>query len=104
MVTLGLLRGVQQTRAPMIFAAVSYWLVGLPVSYVLGCNFGLGGVGVWLGLVYGLSIAWITMSVPLGFFANQHRAQVVHCQKQLFCDRFQFIVFGLGIGPMRSQI
>lgn len=62
-VTLGLLRGVQQTRAPMIYAAISYWLVGIPVSYVLGFTFDMGGVGIWLGLVFGLSIAWVTMSV-----------------------------------------
>ncbi len=62
-VALGLLRGVQDTRAPMIFAAVSYWLVGLPASYYLGFTLNLGGVGIWLGLVVGLTLAWVTMSV-----------------------------------------
>jgi MATE family multidrug resistance protein len=51
---LGLLRGVQDTRVPMILASVSYWLIGLPASYVLGFTLGLGAIGVWAGLVIGL--------------------------------------------------
>lgn len=54
---LGLLRGVQDTRVPMFLATISYWIVGLPASYVLGFWVGLGGVGVWLGLVVGLALA-----------------------------------------------
>lgn len=54
---LGLLRGVQDTGVPMIIAALSYWGVGVPVAYGLGFSAGLGGVGVWLGLVAGLAVA-----------------------------------------------
>ena len=54
---LGLLRGVQDTRVPMILAAVSYWLIGIPCSYLLAFHAGLGGVGLWLGLVVGLFCA-----------------------------------------------
>lgn len=56
-IALGLLRGVQDTTVPMIMAAISYWAVGLSTSYVLGFSVGLGGIGVWLGLVLGLSAA-----------------------------------------------
>lgn len=56
-IALGLLRGVQDTTVPMIMAAISYWAVGLSTSYVLGFSLGLGGIGVWLGLVLGLSAA-----------------------------------------------
>jgi len=56
-VALGLLRGVQDARVPMILAAVSYWGIGMPCSYVLGFVLGWEGVGVWLGLVVGLSAA-----------------------------------------------
>lgn len=62
-VALGLLRGVQDTKVPMIFATISYWLIGLPLSYVLGIWLGYGGAGIWMGLVAGLSLAWITMSL-----------------------------------------
>ncbi len=54
---LGLLRGIQDTKVPMAMAAVSYWLIGIPVSYLLGFRAGLGGTGIWLGLVIGLTVA-----------------------------------------------
>jgi len=54
---LGLLRGVQDTRVPLVLAAVSYWLIGIPCSYVLAFPLGYGGVGLWLGLVVGLFCA-----------------------------------------------
>lgn len=54
---MGLLRGVQDTRVPMVIAAISYWLVGIPASYILGFPLGLGAQGVWLGLALGLSLA-----------------------------------------------
>jgi MATE family multidrug resistance protein len=54
---LGLLRGVQDTRVPFLYAVVAYWGIGVPTSYVLGFWAGLGAVGVWLGLVVGLALA-----------------------------------------------
>jgi MATE family multidrug resistance protein len=54
---LGLLRAVRDTRAPMVIAAISYWVIGIPVSYFLGFTMGLGGVGVWIGLAIGLAAA-----------------------------------------------
>ena len=54
---LGLLRGVQDTRGPMIIAAISYWVIGVPSGYALGFALSLGGVGVWSGLVIGLTFA-----------------------------------------------
>ena len=61
-VALGLLRGVQDTRMPMILAAVSYFGVGLPVAYVLGFPMGFGGAGVWTGLVLGLAVASVLLN------------------------------------------
>jgi multidrug resistance protein, MATE family len=54
---LGLLRGIHDTRAPMWIASFSYWLIGIPASYVLAFPLGLGGIGLWLGLVVGLTVA-----------------------------------------------
>ncbi len=59
---LGLLRGIQDTKVPMIFASVSYWIVGLPAGYILGFVFGFGGLGVWGGLVIGLGCAAALMT------------------------------------------
>jgi MATE family multidrug resistance protein len=60
-VALGLLRGVQDTTLPMIIAAVSYLGVGLSTSYLLGFTLGMGGPGVWLGLVTGLLCAGVLL-------------------------------------------
>jgi MATE family multidrug resistance protein len=54
---LGLLRGVQDTRIPMIYAVVSYWLIGMPCAYVFGFTLGWGAPGIWWGLVVGLMLA-----------------------------------------------
>ncbi|WP_134727068.1 MATE family efflux transporter [Paracoccus luteus] len=56
-IALGLLRGVQDTRVPMMLAIVSYWLVGLPAGWLLAFPLGLGPAGLWLGLLVGLSCA-----------------------------------------------
>ena len=58
---MGFLRGIHDTKQPMIIAAVSYWLIGLPAGYGLGFVAGLGGVGVWLGLVSGLTAAAVAL-------------------------------------------
>lgn len=54
---LGFLRGLKDTRAPMWIATLSYWVIGIPISYVLAFPLGFGGVGLWLGLTVGLSVA-----------------------------------------------
>ncbi len=54
---LGLLRGVQDTRVPMLITGVAYWAVGVPASYLLAFPLGLGGPGLWLGLAIGLATA-----------------------------------------------
>jgi MATE family multidrug resistance protein len=54
---LGLLRGVQDTKVPLLYAALAYWAVGVPASYVLGFPMGFGATGIWSGLVIGLVIA-----------------------------------------------
>ena len=54
---LGLLRGIHDTKVPFLLAAISYWGVGIPASYLLAFVFGWGGQGLWLGLVIGLTCA-----------------------------------------------
>ncbi|SPF76740.1 Multidrug resistance protein MdtK [Aliiroseovarius pelagivivens] len=61
-IAMGLLRGVQDTRVPMVIASLSYWVVGMGSSYVLGITMGFGAVGVWWGLLLGLLCAGAFMS------------------------------------------
>lgn len=59
---LGLLRGLRDTKVPMSLAIFSYWVVGVPCSYVFGFVFKYEGVGVWGGLVVGLAVASVLMT------------------------------------------
>lgn len=52
----GGLRGLKDTRVPLLFAGVAHWLIGFPLSYVLGVKIGLGAVGVWIGLSSGTTV------------------------------------------------
>jgi MATE family multidrug resistance protein len=52
-VTSGALRGIKDTRMPLLFAAIGYWLVGFPASYLLGFFTSLGAIGIWIGLSMG---------------------------------------------------
>jgi multidrug resistance protein, MATE family len=58
---MGLLRGLRDTRVPMVIAAVSYWCIGIPAGWLLGLHWGYGGVGVWCGLVIGLLVAAVSL-------------------------------------------
>ena len=60
---IGLLRGVQDTAVPFYIAVLSYWAIGIPVSYGLGVYSPLGFVGIWLGLVFGLTFAAVLLMV-----------------------------------------
>ena len=57
-----LLRGLKDTRTPMIMAVISYWLFGLPTAYLLGFVAGWGGPGIWMGLAIGLAGAAILLN------------------------------------------
>lgn len=61
-VALGLLRGVQDARVPMVLAAVSYFGIGLPAAYALGFVVGWGATGIWIGLVVGLAGAAVLLN------------------------------------------
>ena len=52
----GMLRGLHDTKIPMLFAAFGYWVVGLGVALWLGFHRHLGGVGIWIGLASGLAV------------------------------------------------
>jgi MATE family multidrug resistance protein len=60
-VTMGVLRGVADTRTPMITNLLAHWLFGLPVGYTLCFVFGVGVIGLWIGLSTGLIIAGIVL-------------------------------------------
>jgi len=60
-VAAGMLRGLQDTRMPMIFALVGYWGFGMPLSLLLAFKLGFNGQGIWIGLAAGLLAVAIVM-------------------------------------------
>ncbi|HEY9623308.1 MAG TPA: MATE family efflux transporter [Crinalium sp.] len=58
----GALRGLKDTRIPMLLGIFSYWGIGLTSGCLLGLRWHLGGVGLWLGLAIGLAIASFILS------------------------------------------
>lgn len=57
----GVLRGAGDTRFPFVANLVGHWVIGLPIAVVLGLQMGLGVVGLWWGLLAGLSAVAITL-------------------------------------------
>lgn len=56
-VVLGALRGLQDVKVPMYITFVAYWMIGFPISYYLGIHTSLEAVGIWIGLLAGLTAA-----------------------------------------------
>jgi MATE family multidrug resistance protein len=61
----GALRGYKDTRRPMLLNFFAYWCVGLPIGAYLGLQTPLGPRGLWIGLVSGLVVASVLLSVRL---------------------------------------
>lgn len=61
-VSAGALRGLGDTRVPMLLAALAYWGIGMPVGAGLGLWLGWGPTGMWIGLIAGLVVAAVLLS------------------------------------------
>jgi MATE family multidrug resistance protein len=60
-VATSVLRGVGDTRVPMALHVAGFWLVGIPVSLLVGFGFGVGPVGLWWGLAVGLGVVSVLL-------------------------------------------
>jgi MATE family multidrug resistance protein len=57
------LRGMKDVKVPTVITLISYYIIGIPMSYICAISLGWGGPGVWLGLVVGLSISATLLSL-----------------------------------------
>jgi MATE family multidrug resistance protein len=71
----GALRGLNDTAVPALITIVAYWGVGLPVSWWLGFEAGLGAPGLWVGLIAGLSAAALLLATR---FVRRTRHFIAH--------------------------
>jgi len=62
-VSTGAMRGVGDTRTPMVCNLISHWGIGLPLGYLLAFHADLGVFGLWIGLAMGLGVAGIFLSL-----------------------------------------
>ena len=75
-VGLGVLRGLGDVNMPTFITFLSYWVIGIPVGYLLGFEFGMGVKGIWYGLTFGL----LTASILL-FIRFQNRTKKLAAEK-----------------------
>ena len=60
-VALGALRGMQDVRIPTLITFIAYWLIGFPICYFLGKEDVYGSVGIWIGLLAGLTASAVML-------------------------------------------
>ena len=60
-VSLGILRGLQDVKVPTLATFIAYWIIGLPIGYLLAFHYDYGIKGIWYGLSLGLGVTAITM-------------------------------------------
>ncbi len=70
-VVLGALRGLQDVKIPMYITFVAYWIVGFPISYYLGLKTDMKAVGVWIGLLAGLTAAAIFLYLRFHYLTKK---------------------------------
>ncbi len=58
---LGILRGIADVRRPTLITLFAYWVIGLPVAYLLGFHTELGIEGIWYGLLIGLTVSAVLL-------------------------------------------
>lgn len=57
----GILRGLSDVKIPTLITLIAYWIIGLPLGYVLGFTFELGALGIWISLSFALTLAAILL-------------------------------------------
>jgi len=67
------LRGLQDVKVPSIFVFVSYWIIGLPLGYLLAFTIGLGPMGIWWGLFIGLTVTAAAMFFRLRMLVRKRQ-------------------------------
>jgi multidrug resistance protein, MATE family len=67
----GALRGINDTRMPLLFAAISYWGIGFTLACGLGFHTGLGAIGVWIGLSCGTAVYALLLSLRFRLLASR---------------------------------
>ncbi|WP_461532401.1 MATE family efflux transporter [Sinomicrobium sp.] len=68
---LGALRGLQDVKIPTFITFVAYWLVGFPISFYLGLHTEWKSIGIWIGLLAGLSVSAVLLFIRFNYLSNK---------------------------------
>jgi MATE family multidrug resistance protein len=66
-VGIGVLRGLTDVKGPTIITFIAYWVISLPIGYLLGFTFHFGVVGVWIGLLIGLTASAVMLTLRFDY-------------------------------------
>jgi MATE family multidrug resistance protein len=66
------LRGLTDVKVPAVITFVAYWLIALPLGYLLGIRWGYGPAGIWWGLAAGLAAAAVMLGLRFGRLTREH--------------------------------
>ena len=70
-VILGALRGLQDVKIPTLITFIAYWIVGFPICFFLGKEDAYGTIGIWIGLLAGLTSAAILLYIRFNYLTKQ---------------------------------
>jgi len=68
---LGALRGIQDVKLPTYITLISYWAIGLPISYLFGVVLDYGVTGVWVGYIFGLSVSATVLTTRFSILSKR---------------------------------
>ncbi len=70
-VALGALRGMQDVKIPTVICFIAYWIIGFPISYYLSMHTSLESMGIWYGLLAGLSASGIMLFIRFNYLSKK---------------------------------
>ncbi|HZW62562.1 MAG TPA: MATE family efflux transporter [Flavobacteriaceae bacterium] len=70
-IILGALRGIQDVKIPTLITFIAYWIIGFPVSFFLGKENAMGSLGIWIGLLAGLTSAAILLYIRFNYLTKR---------------------------------
>lgn len=70
-VALGTLRGMQDVKIPMYMTLIAYWIIGFPISYYLSMYTSLKSMGIWIGLLAGLTASSVMLFTRFNYLSRK---------------------------------
>ena len=70
-VILGALRGLQDVKIPTLICFIAYWIIGFPISIYFGREDQMGSMGIWLGLLAGLTASAVLLHYRFNYLSKK---------------------------------